>query len=324
MVRMKRSGPFFHDVSQENLYLKSELSRCHKLIAELEASYFHQKNNKLLKENNDMKEKLQQLSAELTNMSTKEKHASHTSHTLHQIRAELLDKIVALQELLSAETYKRKAEIQEKHKLHIAKIKIEEENKHLHQRISHLQASIEQKQNSLLQAKQQTEMIKAENGRLKEQMVEKEYQLKHIKIEVDHMKDRIIETKERLLEIEKMKEKLFHETIISYKRQLDESDAWIASHFADIDGGTKQTEKTEEEAPAVYAQPNHVETILEDVTKQIHALQKQLVRAQSSDQSMSHTIEELKSRAAEEKPYQKWVYKLNLEKENKPSQKKTQ
>lgn len=69
---MKRSGPFFHDVSQENLYLKSELSRCHKLIAELEASYFHQKNNKLLKENNDMKEKLQQLSAELTNMSTKE------------------------------------------------------------------------------------------------------------------------------------------------------------------------------------------------------------------------------------------------------------
>ncbi|MCY8722028.1 sporulation protein [Bacillus inaquosorum] len=321
---MKRSGPFFHDVSQENLYLKSELSRCHKLIAELEASYFHQKNNKLLKENNDMKEKLQQLSAELTQMSMKEKHASHTSHTLHQIRAELLDKIVALQELLSAETYKRKSEIQEKHKLHIAKIKIEEENNHLHQRISHLQASIEQKQNALLQAKQQTEMIKAENSRLKEQIVEKEYQLKHIKIEVDHMKDRIIETKERLLEIEKTKEKLFHETIISYKRQLDESDAWIASHFADIDGGTKQTEKTEEEAPAVYAQPNHVETILEDVTKQIHALQKQLVRAQSSDQSMSHTIEELKSRAAEEKPYQKWVYKLNLEKENKPSQKKTQ
>ncbi|MCI4171020.1 hypothetical protein, partial [Bacillus spizizenii] len=31
---------------------------------------------------------------------------------------------------------------------------------------------------------------------------------------------------------------------------------------------------------------------------------------------MSHTIEVLKNRAAEEKPYQKWVYKLNLEKEN--------
>ncbi len=165
-------------------------------------------------------------------------------------------------------------------------------------------------------------MIKAENGRLKEQMVEKEYQLQHIKIEVDHMKDRIIETKERLLDIEKTKEKLFHETIISYKRQLDESDAlWIASHFADIDGNTKQKEKTEE-APAVYAQPNHVETILEDVTKQIHVLQKQLTRAQSSDKAMSQTIEGLKNRAAEEKPYQKWVYKLNLEKENKPSQKK--
>lgn len=321
---MKRSGPFFHDVSQENLYLKSELSRCHKLISELEASYFHQKNNKLLKENTDMKEKLQQLSAELTHMSTKEKHASHTSQTLHQIRAELLDKIVVLQELLSAETYKRRAEIEEKHKLHIAKVKIEEENKNLHKRISELQASIEQEQNALLQAKQQAELIKAENGRLKEQMVEKEYQLKHIKIEVDHMKDRIIETKERLLDIEKTKEKLFHETVISYKRQLDESDAWIASHFADIDGGTKQKEKTEEEAPAAYAQPNHVETILEDVTKQIHVLQKQLAHAQSSDQAKSHTIEELKNRAAEEKPYQKWVYKLNLEKENKPSQKKPQ
>lgn len=223
-----------------------------------------------------MKEKLQQLSAELTQMSTKEKHASHTSQTLHQIRAELLDKIVALQELLSAETYKRKAEIEEKHKLHIANIKIEEENKNLHKRISHLQASIEQEQGALLQAKQQTELIKAENGRLKEQMVEKEYQLKNIKIEVDHMKDRIIETKERLLEIEKTKEKLFHETIISYKRQLDESDAWIASHFADIDGGTKQKEKTAEEAPAVYAQPAHVEAILDDVTKQIHALQNSL------------------------------------------------
>ncbi|MFP7232191.1 sporulation protein [Bacillus subtilis] len=321
---MKRSGPFFHDVSQENLYLKSELSRCHKLIAELEASYFHQKNNKLLKENNDMKEKLQQLSAELTQMSTKEKNASHTSQTLHHIRAELLDKIVALQELLSAETYKRKAEIEEKHKLYIAKIKIEEENKNLHKRISQLQASIKQEQDALLQAKQQTEMIKDENGRLKEQMAEKEYQLKHIKIEVDHMKDRIIETKERLLEIEKTKEKLFHETIISYKRQLDESDAWIASHFADIDGGTKQKEKTAEEAPAVFTQPNHVETILEDVTQQIHALQKQLARAQSTDQAMSHKIEELKNRAAEEKPYQKWVYKLNLEKENKSSHKKPQ
>ncbi|MCY8544406.1 sporulation protein [Bacillus vallismortis] len=321
---MKRSGPFFHDVSQENLYLKSELSRCHKLISELEATYFHQKNNKLLKENNDMKEKLQQLSAELTQMSTKEKHASHTSQTLHQIRAELLDKIVALQELLSAETFKRKADIEEKHKLHIAKIKIEEENKNLYKRVSLLQSSIQREQNALLQAKHHTEKVKAENSRLKEQMIEKEYQLKHIKIEVDHMKDRIIETKERLLEIEKTKEKLFHETIVSYKRQLDESDAWIASHFADIDGGPKQKEKTEEKAPAAYAQPHHVETILEDVTKQVHALQKQLTRAQSTDQAMSHTIEELKGRAAEEKPYQKWVYKLNLERENKPSQKKNQ
>ncbi|MGF7533397.1 sporulation protein [Bacillus mexicanus] len=321
---MKRSGPFFHDVSQENLYLKSELSRCHKLISEFEASYFHQKHNKLLKENNVMKEKLQQLSAELTQMSTKEKHTSHTSQTLHQIRAELLHKIVVLQELLSAETYKRKAEIEEKHKLHITNIKIEEENKNLHKRISQLHASVKQEQSALQQAKQQTESVQDENSRLKEQMAEKEYQLKHIKVEVDHIKDRIIETKERLLEIEKTKEKLFHETIISYKRQLDESDAWIASHFADIDGGTQQTEKTEEAALAVYAQPDHVENILENVTKQIYVLQKQLSRAQSSDQDMSQTIEELKSKAAEEKPYQKWVYKLNLEKENKPSQKKNQ
>jgi hypothetical protein len=36
----------------------------------------------------------------------------------------------------------------------------------------------------------------------------------------------------RLVEIEKTKEKLFQETILSYKRQLDESDAWIAGHIS--------------------------------------------------------------------------------------------
>lgn len=320
---MKRSGPFFHDVSQENLYLKSELSRCHKLISELEATYFHQKNNKLLKENNDMKEKLQQLSAELTQMSTKEKHASHTSQTLHQIRAELLDKIVALQELLSAETFKRKADIEEKHKLHIAKIKIEEENKNLHKRVSLLQSSIQREQNALLQAKHHTEKVKAENSRLKEQMIEKEYQLKHIKIEVDHMKDRIIETKERLLEIEKRKKNYFTKLLYRINGSLMKVMPGLLL-ILPILMAARNKRKTEEKAPAAYAQPHHVETILEDVTKQVHALQKQLTRAQSTDQAMSHTIEELKGRAAEEKPYQKWVYKLNLERENKPSQKKNQ
>lgn len=84
---MKISGPFFHDTSQENLYLKSELSRCRKLISEFEASYFHQKNNKLQEENANIKERLHKLSDELEAMAQKHKQTSDTERSLQEIRA---------------------------------------------------------------------------------------------------------------------------------------------------------------------------------------------------------------------------------------------
>jgi sigma-E controlled sporulation protein len=54
----------------------------------------------------------------------------------------------------------------------------------------------------------------------------------------------MIETKNRILEKRKKRRKrCFTKRFVSYKRQLDESDKWIASHFADIDAYHRQTEK---------------------------------------------------------------------------------
>ncbi|AOP14740.1 Sporulation protein cse15 [Bacillus licheniformis] len=69
MKKTSGSLPYFQDLSQENLFLKAELARSHQLIHELEASYFHQKNHKLSRENAAMKQQLQQLSFELERIS---------------------------------------------------------------------------------------------------------------------------------------------------------------------------------------------------------------------------------------------------------------
>ncbi|QCT29612.1 sporulation protein [Bacillus velezensis] len=307
---MKISGPFFHDTSQENLYLKSELSRCRKLISEFEASYFHQKNNKLQEENANIKERLHKLSEELEAMAQKHKQTSDTERSLHEIRAGLLDKIVILQELLQQETFRRKNEMEEKHRLHLTNVKFEEENKNLHTRIRSLETVIQTERTSHEDMKQRYHAAADENTRLQTQMIEKEYQLKHIKIEINHMRDRILETKERLVEIEKTKEKLFQETILSYKRQLDESDAWIAGHFADIDSRTAEPAEQALEIPSVSKETVQAEDLLKAVTEQVISLQKQFVQSESRDQSFDEKLDALKERADGEKPFQKYVVKL--------------
>ena len=62
-------------------------------------------------------------------MAQKHKQTSDTERSLHEIRAGLLDKIVILQELLQQETFRRKNEMEEKHRLHLTNVKFEEENK---------------------------------------------------------------------------------------------------------------------------------------------------------------------------------------------------
>ncbi|KXZ14768.1 sporulation protein [Bacillus nakamurai] len=307
---MKISGPFFHDTSQENLYLKSELARCQKLISEFEESYFHQKNNKLLQENANIKEQLQKLSAELEEMTAQQKQTDNTGRAFQEVRAELLDKIVILQELLQQETVQRKREIEEKHRLHLTNVKFEEENKNLHTQIRSLETAIETEQTSHQKTKQLFDAATEENIRLQKQITEKEYQLKNIKIEINHMRERIIETKERLVEIEKTKEKLFQETILSYKRQLDESDAWIAGHFADIDSRAAETKEPAAELHTASANSEHTEHLLEAVTEQVFSLQKQLAESELRDESLDEKLDAIKERAAEEKPFQKWVVKL--------------
>lgn len=135
MKKTTGSLPYFHDLSQENLFLKAELARSHQLIHELEASYFHQKNHKLSQENAALKQQLQQLSIELERISANKEDES--AETLNRIKSELLGKIVVLQELLQKETYARKQEIEEKHRLHLTNVKAEEEKKSLHSQIEY-------------------------------------------------------------------------------------------------------------------------------------------------------------------------------------------
>lgn len=97
MKKTSGSLPYFQDLSQENLFLKAELARSHQLIHELEASYFHQKNHKLSRENAAMKQQLQQLSFELERISANKEDKS--AETLNRIKSELLGKIVVLQEI---------------------------------------------------------------------------------------------------------------------------------------------------------------------------------------------------------------------------------
>ena len=316
MKKTSGSLPFFHDLSQENLFLKAELARCHQLIHELEASYFHQKNQKLHQENASMKQEHQQLTLKLQRVS--ENNQDGADETLNRIKSELLEKIVVLQELLQNETFKRKQEIEEKHRLHVTNVKASEENKSLHRQIKADQQQLEEEKRIRQQVEQELEKRTEENSRLKGDLQAKNVQLHQIEADVALLKERMIDMKSRIAEAEKTKEALFYETILSYKRQLDESDKWIASHFADIDT-SYQTKKEAEQDSALFERSEHIEAVLQSVTEQVGILQKQLNVIRKNDGMMEQKIDEWKKQSKEENPSQKLIYKIKRkEKETKP------
>ncbi|KAA6453052.1 coiled-coil domain-containing protein [Bacillus swezeyi] len=317
MKKTTGSLPFFHDLSQENLFLKAELARCHQLIHELEASYFHQKNHKLNQENAAMRQQLEQLTLELERI--RANNQDESAEKLSRTKSELLSKIVMLQELLQKETYMRKQEIEEKHRLHLANVKSEEEKKGLHRQIENEKFNTENEKTTREKTEKELKHITEENGRLKDELHAKNLQLKQLESDAALLKERVTDTKSRLLEAEKTKESLFYETILSYKRQLDESDKWIASHFADIDT-YQQTEKTLGQDNDIFERSEQIETVLQSVTEQVDLLHKQLSIIQTNDDKMEHKIEEWKKQNNEEESSpQKWVYKINrADKETKP------
>ncbi|AGN36041.1 sporulation protein [Bacillus paralicheniformis] len=316
MKKTTGSLPYFHDLSQENLFLKAELARSHQLIHELEASYFHQKNHKLSQENAALKQQLQQLSIELERISANKEDES--AETLNRIKSELLGKIVVLQELLQKETYARKQEIEEKHRLHLTNVKAEEEKKSLHSQIEYEKLHAEKEKTLREKKEHELENAAHENARLKDELHAKGLQLKQIETDVAVLKERVTETKNRLLEAEKTKEALFYETILSYKRQLDESDKWIASHFADIDT-SQQTEKALEQNEELFERSEQIEAVLQTVTEQVDQLQQQLSVIKQNDMKMDQKITEWKKQTKEETTPQKWVYQIKRkDKETKP------
>lgn len=93
-----------------------------------------------------MKQELQQLTLKLQRVS--ENNQDGADETLNRIKSELLEKIVVLQELLQNETFKRKQEIEEKHRLHVTNVKASEENKSLHRQIKADQQQLEEEKES--------------------------------------------------------------------------------------------------------------------------------------------------------------------------------
>ncbi|MEH6973343.1 sporulation protein [Bacillus sp. JJ675] len=317
MKKPSGSLPFFHDLSQENLFLKAEVTRCHQLIHELEASYFHQKNRKLNKENNAMKQEIEQLTLELQRVLANKQDGA--DEELNSIKSGLLEKIVTLQALLQNETLKRKQEIEEKHRLHLINVKAAEENKSLYRQFKAEKHHAETEKKMRLQKEEELGKLAKENALLKDDLQAKSFQLKQIEADVSVLKERMIDMENRIAEAEKTKETLFYETIVSYKRQLDESDKWIASHFADIDAYHRQTKKEAQQDSALFERSEQVEAVLQSVTEQVDVLQKQLSAIQKNDGIMEHKIEEWKKQYKEETPSQKWVYKIKRkDKETKP------
>lgn len=87
-MNRRHASPLFHDLSQENLYLKAETAKYQQMISDLQSSYTYSKNKKLTQEYHEMKKDFTQLKQQLDEM-TNDQHdlcLKNTGTLLQQIR----------------------------------------------------------------------------------------------------------------------------------------------------------------------------------------------------------------------------------------------
>lgn len=316
-MKNNNSSPFFHDLAQENLYLKSEVARCHSLLHELEASYFHQKNVRLKNENESLQSQLLQLTSELEELNRKEKISEHSMEAMDKAKHSLLEKIVTLHDLLQNETFNRKRDVDEKHQLHLKNIKVMEEKQYLQRFIENTEVLYIEEKTARKAGEKQINELKQQNHSLMTQIREKALHLKYISKEVEQLSMRMSETKSRVIELEKSKESIFYETLLAYKRQLDESDAWIASQFADIESHPLQeSPEMRIEQEQANDSSTQIEYLLKDVSEKISELKLRVNLVQSESERMNGKIEQWKEEA-DLRPSKKYIYKI--EKKKNPS-----
>ncbi|MFS3913141.1 sigmaE regulated sporulation protein [Bacillus australimaris] len=305
-MNRRHASPLFHDLSQENLYLKAETAKYQQIISDLQSSYTHSKNKKLTQEYHEMKKDFTQLKQQLDEMTIEQDDAASKIEDLSYSKSELLHKIVLLQEMLQKETYHRRKETEEKHRLHLKVVKYKEISQQLNERM-------QDQDKRLAKEEKKGNTLSAFIEKLQQTLSGKNAELHLLQEGVKHLQERFYETQEKLLQIEKAKEAIFFETLTSYQKQLAESEEWIASHFADIDQSA-QTNSQPFSRDRILQTTEEIEPILKKLNEQVQTLQEQVDAVQRNGEVMTVKIDRFKKQRDHLSKERKIVYTVDQKK----------
>ncbi|WP_282062732.1 sigmaE regulated sporulation protein [Bacillus pumilus] len=305
-MKRRHASPLFHDLSQENLYLKAETAKYQQMISDLQSSYTYAKNKKLTQEYHEMKKDYTQLKQQLDEMTIDQDDAASKIQDLSSSKSELLHKIVFLHEMLQRETFHRRKETEEKHRLHLKVVKYKEISQQLNERM-------EDQDKRLAKEEKKGNTLSAVIEKLQQTLGDKNAELNILQEGVKHLQERFFETQEKVLQIEKAKEAIFYETLTSYQKQLAESEEWIASHFADIDQST-QTNSQPFSRDSLLQTTEEIEPILKKLNEQVQTLQAQVDAVQQNGEVMTLKIEGFKKQRDHLSKERKIVYTVDQKK----------
>ncbi|MGN7327983.1 sigmaE regulated sporulation protein [Bacillus pumilus] len=305
-MNRRPASPLFHDLSQENLYLKAEAAKYQQMISDLQSSYTYSKNKKLTQEYHEMKKDYTQLKQQLDEMTIDQDHTASKIQDLSYSKSELLHKIVLLHEMLQKETFHRRKETEEKHRLHLKVIKYKEISQQLNERM-------QDQDKRLAKEEKKGNTLSAVIEKLQQTLSNKNAELHLLQEGVKHLQERFYETQEKLLQIEKAKEAIFYETLISYQKQLAESEEWIASHFADIDQSA-QTNSQPFSRETLLQTTEEIEPILKKLNEQVQTLQAQVDSVQQNGEIMTVKIDGFKKQRDHLPKERKIVYTVDQKK----------
>lgn len=302
-MNRRHASPLFHDLSQENLYLKAETAKYQQMISDLQSSYTYSKNKKLTQEYHEMKKDYTLLKQQLDEMTIDQDDAASKIQDLSYSKSELLHKIVLLHEMLQKETFHRRKETEEKHRLHLKVIKYKEISQQLNERM-------QDQDQRLAKEEKKGNTLSAVIEKLQQTLGDKNSELHLLQEGARHLQERFYETQEKLLQIEKAKETIFYETLTSYQKQLAESEEWIASHFADIDQSA-QTNSQPFSRDSFLQTTEEIEPILKKLNEQVQILQAQVDAVQRNGEVMTVKIDGFKKQRDHLSKERKIVYTVD-------------
>ncbi len=305
-MNRRHASPLFHDLSQENLYLKAETAKYQQMISDLQSSYTYSKNKKLTQEYYEMKKDFTQLKQQLDEMTNDQHDAASKIQELSYSKSELLHKIILLHEMLQKETYHRRKETEEKHRLHLKVVKYKEISQQLNERI-------EDQDKQLAKEEKKGNTLSAVIEKLQQTLSDKNAEFHVLQEGVRHLQERFYETQEKLLQIEKAKEAIFYETLTSYQKQLAESEEWIAFHFADIDQSAK-TNAQPFSRDRILQTTEEIEPILKKLNEQVQTLQEHVDAVQRNGEVMTVKIDSFKKQRDHLPKERKIVYTVDQKK----------